>query len=259
MWQVAIVILVPFLGTILGSGGALISKKSLSPLWENILTGFAGGVMVAASFFSLLAPAITSGEESLPGFAWVPLLVGFLLGVLLLFGIDKAVPHLHVNENAPEGHKAKISREWMLFLALTIHNIPEGLAVGVGLAPYLYEPNIGVMSSLILAIGIAVQNLPEGLIASLPLKEKEGKVKAFLLGIFSGIVEPIVALIALLIAPYVKPILPYALSFAAGAMIYVVVEDLLPTKEKENKHSDALVLAFAFGFALMMVLDVALG
>ncbi len=257
MWEAAIIVLVPFVGSALGAMGAFLLKKPLSALWEKILYGFAGGVMVAASFFSLLSPAVEEGNADLPGFGWVPVLVGFVFGVALLFGIDKLVPHLHPKDNQAEGKKSVMSREWMLFLALTIHNIPEGLAVGVGLSPYLYDNSIGMMSALMLSVGIAIQNFPEGLIASLPLRESEGRGKAVLLGLLSGIVEPIAAVIALLIAPYVEPILPYALSFAAGAMIYAVIEDLMPAKEE--KHSNALVLAFCFGFALMMVLDLALG
>ena len=251
-------VLIPLIGTSLGAAMVYILKNSISNNLQKILTGFAAGVMVAASFWSLLEPALESSEE-MGKLSFLPAAVGFLLGVGFLLLLDVVTPHLHLNNQA-EGPKSGIKRTTKLILAVTLHNIPEGMAVGVVYAGFLSgEAEISSAGALALAIGIAIQNFPEGAIVSMPLRaEGMGKGKTFLYGVLSGIVEPVAALITILAAGAVVPVMPYLLSFAAGAMIYVVVEELIP-EMSEGKHSNAGTIAFALGFVLMMVLDVALG
>jgi len=252
-------LLIPFIGTTLGSSMIFFMKGSMNEKIEKILLGFASGVMIAASIWSLLIPAIDMVEKS-GGIAWLPSAIGFLLGIFFLLLIDRIVPHLHVEEDIPEGPKSKLKKNTMLMLAVTIHNIPEGMAVGVVFAGLLSNAsNITIASALVLATGIAIQNFPEGAIISMPLRSSGmSKNKGFLYGTASGIVEPIASVLTLLLTSLVVPMLPYLLSFAAGAMIYVVVEELVP-ESNGGKHSDLGTLGVAFGFVLMMVLDVALG
>lgn len=252
-------ILIPFLGTSLGAACVLFMKNTLNNLVQRALTGFAAGVMVAASVWSLLIPAM---EESAAMGVWsfVPAVIGFWLGILFLLALDKIIPHLHQGSDTPEGPPSTLKRTTMLVLAVTLHNIPEGMAVGVVFAGYMTR-NSGLTftGAMALSIGIAIQNFPEGAIISLPLKaEGEKKSKAFILGVLSGIVEPIAAIITIMLADIIVPILPYLLSFAAGAMIYVVVEELIP-EMSAGEHSNIGTLLFALGFTLMLALDVALG
>lgn len=252
-------ILIPFLGTSLGAACVFFMKKAMSDTLQRILTGFAAGVMVAASVWSLLIPAIEQSEQ-MGKLSFVPAVVGFWLGILFLLLLDHAIPHLHRGSNEAEGPKTKLQKTTMLVLAVTLHNIPEGMAVGVVYAGYLAgNSGITAMGALALAIGIAIQNFPEGAIISMPLKaEGMGKGKAFMGGVLSGIVEPIGAIITILAAGVIVPALPYLLSFAAGAMIYVVVEELIP-EMSEGNHSNIGTVFFAVGFSVMMMLDVALG
>ena len=226
---------------------------------EKLLLGFASGVMIAASIWSLLMPSIEMAESQniIP---WVPATVGFLLGILFLLILDSIIPHLHLNSNEPEGIKAKLKKTTMLVFAVTLHNIPEGMAVGVTFAGALIgNAGITMAGAFALAIGIAIQNFPEGAIISMPLKsEGISKWKAFIYGTLSGIVEPIGAIITILLTNAVVPILPYLLSFAAGAMIYVVVEELIP-EAQSGEHSNIATIGVAIGFVIMMILDVALG
>ena len=251
-------IIIPFLGTVLGSSLVFLLKDKLNNKVEKALLGFASGVMIAASIWSLIIPSIDLSEHmKLP---WLPATIGFLLGMGFLLLLDTIIPHMHLNEDEPEGIKTNLKKQSLLMFAVTLHNIPEGMAVGVVLAgAYSGNTTLTVAGALTLAIGIAMQNLPEGAIISMPLKsEGMSKKKAFLMGSLSGIVEPIAALITLLLAKFISPALPYLLSFAAGAMIYVVVEELIP-EAQEGKHSNIATIALAIGFALMMVLDIALG
>ena len=221
--------------------------------------GFAAGVMIAASIWSLLIPSLELAEKQ-GQIAWLPASIGFLIGIAFLLLLDKIIPHLHLNKDEPEGLKAKLEKTTMLVLAVTLHNIPEGMAMGVTFAgAILGNAGITIAGVVVLAIGLAIQNFPEGAVISMPLKnEGLSKKKAFLCGAFSGVVEPIAAMITILLTNAVLPILPYVLSFAAGAMIYVVVEELIPESQK-GKHSDAGTIGIAIGFILMMILDVALG
>ena len=251
-------IIIPFLGTVLGSSLVFLLKDKLNNKVEKALLGFASGVMIAASIWSLIIPSIDLSEHMrLP---WLPATIGFLLGMGFLLLLDTIIPHMHLNEDEPEGIKTNLKKQSLLMFAVTLHNIPEGMAVGVVLAgAYSGNTTLTIAGALTLAIGIAMQNLPEGAIISMPLKsEGMSKKKAFLMGALSGIVEPIAALITLLLAKFISPALPYLLSFAAGAMIYVVVEELIP-EAQEGKHSNIATIALAIGFALMMVLDIALG
>lgn len=252
-------LLIPFLGTTLGAGCVFFLKNELKPLVQKSLLGFASGVMVAASVWSLLIPAIDM-SEGMERFAFVPAAVGFVLGIGFLLGMDKLIPHLHLNSEKPEGVESTLKKSTMLVLAVTLHNIPEGMAVGVVFAGLLSgESQITIAGAFALAIGIAIQNFPEGAIISLPLKSEGGsRKKAFFYGMASGIVEPVGAGITILLTGLVVPLLPYLLSFAAGAMIYVVVEELLP-EASEGEHSNIATIGFALGFVIMMVLDVALG
>lgn len=251
-------ILIPFIGTSLGAAMVFVLRRDISASLQKILTGFAAGVMVAASFWSLLQPALESSAH-MGTLSFLPAAIGFLVGVGFLLLLDEITPHMHFN-NQDEGPKSGLKRTTKLILAVTLHNIPEGIAVGVAYAGFL-SGNAGITSAgaLALALGIAIQNFPEGAIVSMPLKtEGMKKGKTFLFGVFSGIVEPIAAVVTILAAGAVVPIMPYLLAFAAGAMMYVVVEELIP-EMSEGKHSNWGTIAFSLGFVLMMVLDVALG
>ncbi len=252
-------IMIPFIGTALGAACVFFMKKSMHTLLQKSLAGFAGGVMVAASVWSLLIPAMNYSEH-MGKFAFVPAAVGFWLGILFLLLLDHIIPHMHAGSEEAEGPKSSFKKKTMLVLAVALHNVPEGMAVGVvyaGLA--MGETEISVMAALALSIGIAIQNFPEGAIISMPLRaEGVGKGKAFVYGILSGIVEPLGALLTIAAAGLIVPVLPYFLSFAAGAMIYVVVEELIP-EMSEGKHSNIGTVFFALGFTIMMILDVALG
>ena len=252
-------IMIPFLGTALGAACVFFMKKSLSDLVRRSLAGFAAGVMVAASIWSLLIPAIEQ-SESMGRLSFLPAFIGFWVGVLFLLLLDRLIPHLHVGSKQAEGPKSKLGRTTMMVLAVTLHNIPEGMAVGVVYAGFLAgNTQITAASALALSLGIAIQNFPEGAIISMPLRaEGESKDRAFLSGVLSGVVEPVGAVLTLLAAQLVIPALPYLLSFAAGAMLYVVVEELIP-EMSQGKHSDIGTIFFAVGFSVMMVLDVALG
>lgn len=252
-------ILIPFLGTTLGAMCVFFMRKKLGDLVQRALAGFAAGVMVAASIWSLLIPAIEQSKE-MGSFFFLPAFIGFWIGILFLFALDHLIPHLHVGSNQAEGPKSKLGRTTMMVLAVTLHNIPEGMAVGVMYAGFLAgSTQITAASALALSIGIAIQNFPEGAIISMPLRaEGENKGKAFLGGVLSGIVEPIGAILTILLSQLIIPALPYLLSFAAGAMLYVVVEELIP-EMSQGKHSNIGTIFFALGFSIMMVLDVALG
>ena len=252
-------ILIPFLGTTLGSVCVFFMKKSLGEPVRRALSGFAAGVMVAASVWSLLIPAIGQAE-GMGRFSFVPALVGFWVGVLFLLALDHLIPHLHIGSEQAEGPKSRFSRTTMMVLAVTLHNIPEGMAVGVMYAGFLSGgAEITAAGALALSLGIAIQNFPEGAIISMPLRaEGEGKGRAFIGGVLSGVVEPVGAVLTLIAAQLVIPALPYLLSFAAGAMLYVVVEELIP-EMSQGEHSDIGTVFFAVGFSVMMVLDVALG
>ena len=253
------VILIPFLGTSLGAACVFFMRKTLSDGVQRALTGFAAGVMVAASVWSLLIPAIEQSSD-MGGWSFVPAFVGFWVGVLFLLLLDHIIPHLHAKSGQQEGPQSQLARATMLVLAVTLHNLPEGMAVGVIYAGFLSgNTQITAASALALSIGIAIQNFPEGAIISLPLRaEGESKWKAFGGGVLSGVVEPIGAVLTLLMAQLIVPALPYLLSFAAGAMMYVVVEEVIP-EMSQGKHSNLGTVFFAVGFTLMMVLDVALG
>lgn len=252
-------ILIPFVGTLIGAACVFCMKKSLNPMVQRALTGFAAGVMVAASIWSLLLPALDQ-SESMGVWSFVPAAAGFWFGILFLLLLDHIIPHLHMNSSQTEGPKSRLQKTTMLVLAVTLHNIPEGMAVGVVYAGYLAgNSKITAMGALAFAIGIAIQNFPEGAIISMPLRaEGMKKNKAFVYGMLSGVVEPIGAVLTILASSLIVPALPYLLSFAAGAMMYVVVEELIP-EMAEGKHSNIGTLLFAFGFSVMMILDVALG
>ncbi len=253
-------ILIPFFGTSLGSCCVLFMKqKNMGVTIGRIMSGFAAGVMVAASVWSLLIPALEQ-SEGMGKFSFIPAAVGFWLGILFLLLLDHIIPHLHRNSALAEGPKTKLQRTTMLVLAVTLHNIPEGMAVGVVYAGFMAQnPKISLAAALALSIGIAIQNFPEGAIISMPLRsEGVSKKKALMYGILSGIVEPIGSILTILASWLIVPALPYFLSFAAGAMIYVVVEELIP-EMSQGKHSNIGTVFFAVGFTVMMILDVALG
>ncbi len=252
-------ILIPFLGTTAGAACVFFMKKTLGDLVQRSLAGFAAGVMVAASVWSLLIPAIAQ-SAALGRFAFFPAFAGFWVGVLFLLALDHLIPHLHVGSDQAEGPESSLSRTVMMVLAVTLHNIPEGMAVGVMYAGLLSgSAQITAASALALSLGIAIQNFPEGAIISMPLRaEGESKGKAFAGGVLSGIVEPIGAVLTIIAARFIVPALPYLLSFAAGAMLYVVVEELIP-EMSQGEHSNIGTVFFAVGFSVMMVLDVALG
>lgn len=252
-------ILIPFLGTSCGAACVFFMKKSMSKLLQKALTGFAAGVMVAASVWSLLIPAMEQ-SESMGRFSFLPAVVGFWVGILFLLFLDHIIPHLHMNSKQAEGPKSHFQKTTMLVLAVALHNLPEGMAIGVVYAGLLTKnAEITTMSAVVLSIGIAIQNFPEGAIISMPLcAEGVKKSKAFLYGVLSGVVEPIGAVLTILAAGFIVPALPYFLSFAAGAMIYVVVEELIP-EMSSGKHSNIGTLLFAAGFTIMMILDITLG
>ena len=252
-------LLIPFIGTTLGSGMVFFLTREMNEKLQKALLGFASGVMIAASIWSLLMPAIDMAEKS-GVIAWIPASIGFLLGMLFLLILDSVIPHLHLDNDKPEGVKTSLKNSTMLVLAVTLHNIPEGMAVGVVFAGLLTDNVlISATGAFALSIGIAIQNFPEGAIISMPLKsEGLSKKKAFIYGVVSGIVEPIAAVVTILLTGLIVPILPYLLAFAAGAMIYVVVEELIP-ESQEGEHSNIGTIGVAIGFVLMMILDVALG
>ena len=250
-------LLIPLLGTTLGSAMVFFLKKEINPKVQKILLGFASGVMIAASIWSLMQPAINSYEKG-DWKSYVFPAIGFLVGVGFMLLLDYLVPHMHINKEEEGLKKNKYSKTFKMLLAVTLHNIPEGLAVGVVIASMMTN-QVNEHAVLALAIGMAIQNFPEGAIVSMPLKEEgESKGKAFLYGFISGAVEPIAALIALAVTYFVSVILPFVLAFAAGVMIYVVVEELIP-EANEGKHSNLATIGLAVGFVLMMVLDIALG
>ena len=249
----------PFLGTALGAGCVFFLKKEMNKTLQRGLAGFAAGVMVAASVWSLLIPALEQCED-MGKLSFIPAVIGFLLGIAFLLLLDHIIPHLHAGNEEAEGPKSNLKKTTMLVLAVTLHNIPEGMAVGVVFAGWLSGvEEITLMGAFALALGIAIQNFPEGAIISMPLiSEGVSKPKAFLYGVLSGIVEPMGVLLTVLIAGRIIPLIPYCLSFAAGAMMYVVVEELIP-EMAEGEHSHLGTIVFAIGFVLMMILDVALG
>ena len=253
-------LVIPFLGTSLGAACVFFLRGELPERVQKGLMGFAAGVMVAASVWSLLIPAMEESAPSLGQLAFLPAVAGFWLGTLFLLLLDHIIPHLHLNTEEAEGMKVSLPRSTMLLLAVTLHNIPEGMAVGVVLAGWLEgSTQIAMSGALALSIGIAIQNFPEGAIISMPLHASGmSRTRAFLGGVLSGIVEPVGGVLTILAASLVVPALPYLLSFSAGAMLYVVVEELIPEMSSGN-HSNIGVIAFAIGFTLMMALDTALG
>lgn len=258
--KVIIGLAIPLLGTSLGSAMVFFLKREMSPFLQKLLLGFASGVMIAASVWSLLIPALDMATEqgSIP---WVPATVGFMVGIGFLLLLDTLIPHLHLNTDKPEGKNAeKLKKSTMLVLAVTLHNIPEGMAVGVVFAGVLSgDTTISMAGAFALAIGIAIQNFPEGAIISMPLIGNGlSRRKAFAYGVGSGIVEPIGGILTILLTTLIEPILPYILAFAAGAMIYVVVDELIP-EAQAGGHSNVGTIGVAVGFVLMMILDVALG
>lgn len=252
-------IMIPFIGTTAGAACVFFLKNALKPSVQKAFLGFASGVMVAASVWSLLIPSMDMSGH-MGKLAFIPASVGFLLGIGFLLLLDEIIPHLHIDTEQPEGPKSSWKKSTMLVLAVTLHNIPEGMAVGVAFAGLLSQNGtITLAGALALSVGIAIQNFPEGAIISLPLKsEGNTRARAFTMGTLSGIVEPIGALLTILLASYITPVLPYLLSFAAGAMVYVVVEELIP-EASEGDHSNIATIGFAVGFVVMMILDVALG
>lgn len=257
--QILVGILLPFLGTCLGAALAFFMRSEMNNSIQRCLTGFAAGVMIAASVWSLLIPSLQQAASGvIPTF--VPAVVGFWAGILFLLLLDNIIPHLHANSDEPEGIVTELRKTTMLVLAVTLHNIPEGMAVGVVFTGWIAgNSGISMMAAVSLALGIAIQNFPEGAIISIPLQaEGMSKRKSFFMGVLSGVVEPVAAVLTILAASLVVPILPYLLSFAAGAMVYVVVEELIP-EMSAGEHSNLGTLAFAIGFTLMMALDTALG
>ncbi len=250
---------IPFFGTVLGAAMVFLMKKEMDARLEKLLLGFASGVMIAASIWSLLIPAIEMSEDK-GNLTWLPATAGFLLGMGFLLLLDSLVPHIHIDRQEPEGVKSKFKKTTMLVLAVTLHNLPEGMAVGVTFAGAMMAgTGISMAGALALAVGIAIQNFPEGAIISMPLRSAGAtRRKAFLYGVLSGVVEPVGSVITILLASHVVPVLPYLLAFAAGAMIYVVVEELIP-ESQSGEHTNIGTVGVAIGFALMMVLDVALG
>lgn len=257
--KAAVGILIPLLGTTLGASAVFFQKGAMRRGLQRAMLGFASGVMIAASVWSLLLPAIETAQAA-GGPAWVPAVVGFLCGNGFLLALDMLIPHLHLDSDRPEGRPSGLSRSFMLVLAVTLHNIPEGMAVGVVLAGMLRGgTGISAADAFALVIGIAIQNLPEGAIISMPLVGSGmTRRRSFGYGFLSGVVEPIGALVTILLTSLVTRILPYLLAFAAGAMLYVVVEELIP-EAQAGEHSNVGTVGTAFGFALMMLLDVALG
>ena len=259
MLEIVFGVLIPFIGTSLGAFCVFFMKKEMNKTTQRALTGFAAGVMTAASVWSLIIPSLEQ-SDNLEKFSFVPATIGFWLGILFLLMLDKSIPHLHMDANKAEGPKSRFSKTTMLLLAVTLHNIPEGMAVGVLYAGYLSgSANITASAALALSLGIAIQNFPEGAIISMPLHaEGSNKMRSFAGGVLSGTVEPIAAVLTILLAGFIIPAMPYLLSFAAGAMIYVVVEELIP-EMSSGEHSNIGVIMFSLGFTMMMILDVALG
>ena len=259
MLEIVFGVLIPFIGTSLGAFCVFFMKKEMNKTTQRALTGFAAGVMTAASVWSLIIPSLEQ-SGNLGKLSFVPATIGFWLGILFLLILDKSVPHLHMDANKAEGPKSRFSKTTMLLLAVTLHNIPEGMAVGVLYAGYLSgSANITASAALALSLGIAIQNFPEGAIISMPLHAGgRNKMRSFADGVLSGAVEPIAAVLTILLAGFIIPAMPYLLSFAAGAMIYVVVEELIP-ETSSGEHSNIGVLMFSLGFTMMMILDVALG
>ena len=252
-------VLLPFLGTVIGSGFVFFLKGEMSRRLQRSLMGFAAGVMVAASVWSLIIPAMDQSAH-MGKLAFLPAFIGVWAGFLFLLALDHIIPHLHMNSDIPEGMKCSLGKNTMMVFAVALHNLPEGMAVGVVVAGWLTgNETISAAAALALSLGIALQNLPEGAIISMPLKSNGMKSsRAFAYGALSGAVEPLGAILTILLAAFVTPILPYMLAFAAGAMLYVVVEELIP-EMSEGEHSNIGTVFFAVGFSLMMVLDVALG
>ncbi len=259
MQDIILGLLIPLFGTVLGSAFVFFMRKEMSASLQKALLGFASGVMVAASIWSLIIPSMEMWDDA--GKARIiPAVTGFLIGIAFLLFIDFITPHLHLGSNTPEGPKLHLSRTAMLTFAVTIHNLPEGMAVGVVLAGAMQaSTDITMAGALAMAVGIAIQNIPEGAIISMPMREAgNSKLKSFVIGSLSGVVEPIGAVLVILLAGIIEPALPYLLSFAAGAMFYVVVEELIP-EASEGEHSNLSTIGFAVGFALMMTLDVVAG
>lgn len=252
-------ILIPLVGTVAGASTVLFARRTPSQRLHTTLLGFAAGVMVAASVWSLIIPAIDLSAD-MGGLNWMPAAVGFILGMLFLLVLDSVVPHQHLSSDTPEGPRSKLGRRHKLMLAVTLHNIPEGMAVGAVVAGALAEDaGITMASATALALGMAIQNIPEGAIVALPMRgDGISRGRAFGNGVLSGIVEPIAALMMILLFEHIAPALPYLLAFSAGAMLYVVVEELIP-ETQQGEHSNTGTIAFALGFVLMMILDVALG
>jgi len=252
-------LLIPCVGTALGAACVFFMKRALNSTLQRCLTGFAAGVMVAASIWSLLIPAMEQADY-MGRWAFVPAFAGFWLGILFLLLLDRTVPHLHMNDDHAEGPRSTLSKTIMMVFAVVLHNIPEGMAVGIVYAGWQNgNTALSLAGAFSLSLGIAIQNFPEGAIISMPLRsEGVGKGRAFIYGVLSGAVEPAAAFITILISSAILPLLPYLLSFAAGAMFYVVVEELIPEMSAGN-HSNLGTVCFAFGFTLMMALDVALG
>lgn len=249
-------LLIPFVGTTLGASIVFLMKDKINSSLEKVLLGFASGVMIAASIWSLLIPAIDI--ESKKSISWFVPSVGFLVGVFFLLLLDRVVPHMHLDKKI-EGSHTKLDKTTMMFLAITLHNIPEGLAVGILFAGALGNASVSLASAFALSIGIAIQNFPEGAIVSMPFKsEGLSKKKSFLIGMISGLIEPIVAIFALFLTNFINILMPFLLSFAAGAMIYVVAEELIP-ESQFGKHSDLATIGLAMGFVIMMILDISLG
>lgn len=252
-------VLIPFLGTILGASLVFFLKRDLNPKLQKILIGFAAGVMIAASIWSLIIPSIEEAQNQNMSITWLPAALGFAAGMIFLLIFDSLIPHQHLDNDKPEGIKTHLPKSKLLFFSVTLHNIPEGLAVGAVLAGLINNSNISFMAALSLVMGIAIQNFPEGAIVSMPLYNTGlTKKRSFLYGIISGVVEPIAAILMFFLVSYLNFLLPYFLSFAAGAMIYVVVEELIP-ESQSGKHSNMATIGLMIGFVLMMILDIALG
>jgi ZIP family zinc transporter len=256
----AIGLLIPLGGTLLGSAMVFLLKNEISPGLQKLMLGFASGVMIAASVWSLLIPSIEMTEQQGRYAAWIPAAIGFLAGIGFFLLLDSVIPHLHLNTDKPEGMKSNLKKTTMLVFAVTLHNIPEGMAVGVVFAGAMVDyADISSAGAMALSMGIAIQNFPEGAIVSMPLKSiGKSRLKAFIMGALSGIVEPIAGVITILLIGVMLPMLPFLLAFAAGAMIYVVVDELIP-ESQSGSHSNIGTIGVAMGFALMMILDVALG
>ena len=254
-----LILLIPFAGTVVGAATVFLTRDKVSSRVQNALLGFAAGVMVAASVWSLIMPAIDLSLH-LGNLKWMPPAVGILLGMLFLLALDCLVPHMHPTGNAAEGPQSNLGRRPMLMLAVTLHNIPEGMAVGAVIAGAMQgNSGITLAAATALAIGMAIQNIPEGAIISLPLRaDGASRRKSFGYGALSGIVEPLSAVLMILLFEHISPLLPYLLAFSAGAMLYVVVEELIPETQR-GEHSNIGTVAFAIGFIIMMILDISLG